>query len=141
MNKSLAEQEAEALKKCGDVPFRAPGHIQSFGCLIGVDLDVSKIEYVSRNVEEYFDFGAEEIIGKSPSVFLSNEHIHEIRNMAGRSTANTQRQLIGEYKNLKIAGHVRGETIIIELTREGDIAENQSQGLDRLRWLTSKISH
>lgn len=145
MTKTAQELEAEALANCDKDPISTPGHIQSFGCLIGLNKTVDNVIYVSENIDALLGINAKELLHTKPSDFLPFELIHSIRNIVSRSTSTYQRELVGKWdKNgvsFSIAGHVKNDIAIIEISKDGDDPIQQINGLDRLRWITSKINH
>ena len=138
---SAAEREALALANCDRDPIHIPGFIQPFGCLIAVSLDLQQVLYVSENASEFVGRSATEVLNSSPEETFSAEQIHLFRNIAGRSTASTQRESAGAYdfgqQQFAMSVHRRGDVAIIEMVKPNKTARRTDQTLNDLRWLTS----
>lgn len=140
---SRAELEAKAIEGCDSEPIHTPGYIQPCGVVMGLDKGCSEFLYASNNLEQFLGIKPAKALASLPSDVLSKKALHDIANLAGRSTATRQRELVGDIETLdgwrKATAHVRNGTTIVEISGLGDIPLSQSEGLDRLRWLTQRI--
>lgn len=143
MTLSKADLESKAIQGCDSEAIHTPGYIQPCGFMLGLDKGCNEVVYTSTNVEQYLSTAPQQALSIAPAELLSKQLIHSIRNLQGRSTATKQRELVGDIETSngvrKAVAHVRNGTTIVEVCDLGDIPISQSEGLDRLRWLTRKI--
>ncbi|WP_299491530.1 HWE histidine kinase domain-containing protein [Acaryochloris sp. IP29b_bin.137] len=108
-----------AISNCEREPIHIPGCIQSFGALIATDKHVELITHVSSNIGDFLGTSAQEALGQSISTLLSERVIHNLRNVAGHPTIESQRERVGTYllnhQNLDISLHRCGPHFLIEV--------------------------
>lgn len=144
MTPEQAQLEAEEIAGCDADPIHTPGYIQPFGFLLGLDEEANRVLYTSTNTSDFLGVDPEKVLEADAKDLLGSELVHAIRNMKGRSTAEFQRELVGdletEHGTLKVASHVRNGISLLEVCTQGNIPVSQAEGLDRLRWLTRKVN-
>ncbi|MDD9910787.1 MAG: GAF domain-containing protein [Ahrensia sp.] len=145
MTMTQAELAAEAIKGCDREPIHAPGYIQPCGFLMALDDGCNTFTHMSENVGPNLGGETRELLSVRPRDLLPKALIHDINNFRSRSTSTRQREMIGDIETgegtRKVTAHVRDNTTILEVVGLGDIPISQSEGLDRLRWLTQRFDH
>lgn len=86
------------LDTCDLEPIHTPGSVQPFGAMLAGPSDLSKIEYCSANVSEYFGVEPSNLLGTRFTELLGSNVVHDLRNLASMSTAYTQRERLGMYE-------------------------------------------
>lgn len=108
-----------AISNCDREPVHIPGCIQPFGALIATDKQVEAITHVSSNVSDFLGTPASEAVGQPLTHLLSSQVIHDLRNVAGHPTIESQRERVGTYSlnqhNLDVSLHRSDSHFLIEL--------------------------
>ncbi len=139
------EEEAEALANCDRDPIHIPGYIQSFGGLIALSADIDEILYASENIEDFVGMSATDVLDADPWTVFSSDEIHSLRNLIGRSTAETQRELAGQFRHGEqqsaMTVHRRGDIAIVEFVDSTNASDRHRHMLTQLRLLTSMVGN
>ncbi len=95
----MKPEEKLALSNCDREPVHIPGRIQSFGSLIGFDLQTSELRYFSDNLKSQFPDLPEFSLGDSfENLFANREITHAIRGGLGLPSIGTQRDRVGTFE-------------------------------------------
>ena len=135
--------EAEAIASCDRDPIHAPEAIQSFGSLIGIDVETERIVYASGNLENFVESKAESVLGKSALDLFTLEQVHALRNVLGHPTSTELREraftVSGHTETLDASVHRVGQLAIVELQalRGGEAPDEGA--LARVRWLLTQV--
>ena len=87
-----------SVANCDREPIHIPGSIQPFGCLLATDFKVGDVSHISANAKEFFGLDAASCLGRPIEDLLDHEICHTLRNLAGRTTIETHRQIIGPFR-------------------------------------------
>lgn len=108
-----------AISNCDSEPIHIPGCIQSFGALIATDKHLESITHVSSNIGDVLGVAPDDALGQDLSVLLPEQVIHNLRNVGGHPTIESQRDRVGKYplnqQHLDISLHRSGSSFLIEL--------------------------
>lgn len=136
------EDERAALANCEDEPIRTPGVIQPHGMLLAARPDLSVVTHVSENAQDFMGRAPHEILGEQLNDLFDKQTIHQLRNIASLLTLSVQRESIGDVVlpqgTFNAAIHLRDDRMIIELTPPSSDTQALSDGVRRLRWMTSR---
>ena len=95
----MKPEEKLALSNCDREPVHIPGRIQSFGSLIGFDLQTNELRYFSDNLKSQFPDLPEFSLGDSfEDLFANREITNAIRGGLGLPSIGTQRDRIGVFE-------------------------------------------
>lgn len=128
---SKAEIES-ALAACDSEPVHIPGAIQSFGVLIRLNPELSCVEQVSTNIEDFLGVSVKECLATSPQVLLGKKaHRNILEGLAERDQLPAglvmSRKREGESRRFYVTAFRAGDSVVVEL-------EPVEQGA-RPRWL------
>lgn len=135
------EAEADALAACDAEPIRTPGSIQPHGGLLVTDIDLKFITHVSENINDFLSVEPRKLLGSPLSAVLTPSDEHALRNALSVTTIAWQREFLGcvggKKSLVQAAVHVKGNRVILDLSRQLDGPDMVGFGLERLRWLLS----
>lgn len=111
--------ESVALSNCDREPVHIPGRIQSFGAMVGFNLESGLIQYESENcAAAYFGRNSSLLGTEYGELFESSQITHSIRGALNLPTIRSQRDRIGCFekqgKLTDIAVYSTGQTAVIE---------------------------
>lgn len=115
----MSNIESVALSNCDREPVHIPGRIQSFGAMIGFDLETGLIRYESENCASAY-FGRESsLLGiKYSELFESSQVTHSVRGALNLPTIRSQRDRIGCFtlqdKLTDVAVYSTDQTAVVE---------------------------
>ncbi|QDT63155.1 HWE histidine kinase domain-containing protein [Calycomorphotria hydatis] len=88
--------EDVALSNCDREPVHIPGKIQTFGGLLGFDLQTMEVHYCSENLQEIIPSCSPDCLGKKiDQLDLSRDLVHGVRGLLGLPTITRQRERLG----------------------------------------------
>ncbi|MFK7769641.1 MAG: HWE histidine kinase domain-containing protein [Mariniblastus sp.] len=95
----MKPEEKLALSNCDREPVHIPGRIQSFGSVIGFDLDSNRLQYHSDNLLTLFPTLREPSFEKSfENLFPQRDIVHAIRGGLGLPSIEVQRDRVGSFE-------------------------------------------
>lgn len=134
---SEAEIEA-ALAACDSEPVHIPGAIQPFGVLVVLDRELSCVQQVSANIEDYLGIAVKESLSVSPQELLGKTAHRRVREgLADRDQLPpgllVSRKLEGETRRFHLTAYHAGDFIVVEM-------EPAERGIS-YRWLSLVNEH
>ena len=122
------------LTNCDREPIHIPGHVQPFGCLIGVSADWI-VTHASLNLREWFEMDAREIIGRPLADMFCDKSIARMRSRLQLLQEDDSERLFNvplcrsgsddvETRRYDLALHRSGDTIVIEIEAVPDNGED-----------------
>lgn len=132
-----------AISNCDREPVHIPGCIQTFGALIATDKQIETITHVSSNIHDFVDVSPADALGQPLSILLSEEVIHNLRNIAGHPTIESQRERAGVYllnqHTLDISLHRCGPYFLIELESVASAELDSQSAFTQVRMLLARL--
>lgn len=131
--------ELFTLDTCDLEPIHTPGRIQPFGAMLAGPGDLSKIEYCSANVPEYFGIEPGKLLGTSFAELIGQQLTHDLRNLASMSTARAQRERLGTYElpfgEFEVYLHVNpNNQVVVEFERfSAELTKSRNAPVDEMR--------
>lgn len=116
--------EAEALEKCNSEPIEWIGQIQEKGFLLAFETDKLIVSHASANISQFLKTDIEEILGASIRDILKENQVHQILNIAARSSSKRYREHVGVF-------HLVKNTYSVSLYRERNLAITEFVEIDQ----------
>lgn len=117
------EKFLQALENCAREPVHIPGAIQSNGCLLCLDTDITRIHQVSANVGDFFGINTEEVLAASPEALLGEDAVNDIRSTLQRHgdttiTLTIRQERTDDCRDLHVTLYRSDSVIVVELERD-----------------------
>lgn len=132
-----------AISNCDREPVHIPGCIQTFGALIATDNRLETITHVSSNISDFVGVPPADALGQSLSTLLSEEVIHNLRNIAGHPTIESQRERAGTYSRhqhtLDVSLHRWDSYFLIELEPVASAQLEGQTAFTQVRMLLARL--
>ncbi|MFK7821300.1 MAG: GAF domain-containing protein, partial [Planctomycetaceae bacterium] len=140
----MNEAERVALSNCDSEPVHIPGRIQSFGALLGFDLESGTVLHHSDNLGPEYLNDATSILGQPyEQIFNSNEIPHAIRGALGLPTIQTQRDRIGLFhlndRPTDISVYTSANQAIVELEHDDSSRQRPQSAVTGVRSMLSAL--
>ena len=139
---SDAEALREAIANCDREPIHTPGCVQTYGALIATDPQLETVLFASGTTGDHLGRPADGLLGTPVRSLLDIETLHNLRNALSRTTAQSQREIIG---NRSFAGclcelsvHAKGDRAIVEFLPHPEDAERITAPLARTRTMLAQ---
>ena len=137
------QKDQLAIDNCDKEPIHIPGVIQPFGCLLAGDVELTRIDYVSANVEEVLGIALANILGSSFSEILDRKLLHDTRNVLTSTTSKLQRERVGSFELneqwIELFVHRNpNEKAVIELEPIEKEGTDRNESIDRMRIYLAK---
>ncbi len=127
------------LNTCDLEPIHTPGRVQPFGVLLAGPVDLSEVQYVSKNLEDICGLTPGDVLGGAFSDILSDKAVHDLRNALASPTARTQRERVGTFdvndKAFEIYAHVNPQGLALLEFEAADDGTGASYPVDQMRQL------